>query len=413
MSETNWGSVRKPLWDGLMSIRLLFVQYAGDYREAFRRFAGGGEETYYAQKYSVDAVAEIARKVDEAATLCCLTEEPYDEMLANGVRAIGAGFGTTVHIKELIKLIENYSPTHLVVRTPIREILRWAIQRNVKTITTLADSFDSKGLRNKIRNYQLANLLNHKQVDWVGNHGVNSSISLAKIGVKADKIVPWDWIHEITPASYPAKLMLAEKPVKEVIYVGTISEAKGVSDVLRAVSSLKGKGILVRLKVVGKGDLETYTNLAEDLQIEDCVEFAGLLPHKNIIPAMRKADIVVVPSRHEYPEGFPMTIYEALSSRTPIIASNHPMFHNKLIDQTNALIFPSGDSVALAGCIKQLISLPKLYASLSSASYDAWKNLQIPVKWADLINYWLSNSLEDQQQLFNNRLSSGRYGNFT
>jgi hypothetical protein len=29
-------------------MRLLIVQYAGDYREAFERFAEGKEETYYA-----------------------------------------------------------------------------------------------------------------------------------------------------------------------------------------------------------------------------------------------------------------------------------------------------------------------------------------------------------------------------
>jgi hypothetical protein len=42
-------------------MRLLFVQYGGDYREAVERFAAGGGETYYAQKYSVDAVAEIGK----------------------------------------------------------------------------------------------------------------------------------------------------------------------------------------------------------------------------------------------------------------------------------------------------------------------------------------------------------------
>ncbi len=34
-------------------MRLLMVQYAGDYREAVERFAEGKGETYYAHKYSV------------------------------------------------------------------------------------------------------------------------------------------------------------------------------------------------------------------------------------------------------------------------------------------------------------------------------------------------------------------------
>ena len=82
-----------------------------------------------------------------------LTAEPYDRVLANGVRAIGAGFQGTIPIKNLLRLIAEQKPTHLVVRTPIREIFQGAIRHKVKTIAALADSFSTQGLRNKIRNY--------------------------------------------------------------------------------------------------------------------------------------------------------------------------------------------------------------------------------------------------------------------
>jgi len=54
-------------------MRLLTVQYAGDYREAVERLEKGEGETYSAQKYSVDAVAEIGKTIEEVAVLCCLT----------------------------------------------------------------------------------------------------------------------------------------------------------------------------------------------------------------------------------------------------------------------------------------------------------------------------------------------------
>lgn len=392
-----------------MTQRLLLIQYMGDYREIVKSFGMGGDETYYAQKYSVDAVADLRKVFDEVATLCCITHEPYDEVVENGVRAIGAGFSTKIHTKELIKLMERYNPTHLIVRTPIRSVIHWAIRKNIKIMATLADSFDSKSLTNKIRNYQLVKLLNHKKVDWVGNHGINASFELAKIGVKADKVIPWDWPHRVTPASFNAKKMPEGKSVWDMIYVGSIMESKGVGDILRAIATLKSKGFFIKLKVIGKGDVETYIDLAQHLQIENCVEFAGFLVNKEIIPAMREADIVLVPSRHEYPEGFPMTIYEALCSRTPIIASDHPMFRNKLIDQTNALIFEAGNSIDLAHCIEKLVSFPELYQTLSLSSYAAWNSLQIPIKWAEFIDFWLSKTPKDRQWLTDHCLASGRY----
>lgn len=390
-------------------MRVLFIQYAGDYREAVRNLAQGKGDNYYAQQYSVDAVAGIAKSGNDVATLCCLTDTSYDEVLENGVRAIGAGFSTDVDAKEILKLVKNYDPTHIIARTPIREVLNWAIENNVKVIATLADSFTVEGLKDRIRNYRLARLLNNKGVTWVGNHGVTASTELEKIGVKASKIVPWDWPHEVTPSDYTPKTLPTQKTVWDVVFVGAITELKGIGDILEAIAILKSEGISVQLKAIGRGDLETYINRARELKIEDSVEFLGLIPNKNIIPTMRAADVVLIPSRDRYPEGFPMTIYEALCARTPIIASSHPMFREKLIDQTNALIFPSGNSAALAHSIKKLTSSPDLYENLSMSSATAWNSLQIPVKWADLVNRWLSNSPTDRQWLTSNTLSSGRY----
>ena len=104
--------------------------------------------------------------MEEVTVICCFTAEPYDRVLANGVRAIGAGFqGKKIQMKNLLRLIAEQKPTHLVLRTPIREIFQWAIRHKVKTIATLADSFPTQGLRNPIKNYWLASLLNNNQIE--------------------------------------------------------------------------------------------------------------------------------------------------------------------------------------------------------------------------------------------------------
>jgi glycosyltransferase involved in cell wall biosynthesis len=188
-----------------------------------------------------------------------------------------------------------------------------------------------------------------------------------------------------------------------------VTKSKGVGEVLESIKQVKSKKLSLKLKIVGLGETEYFINQAKQLQIEDCVEFMGLLPNKTIVPLMREADIVLVPSRPEYPEGFPLTIYEGLCSRTPIIASDHPMFKNNLKNGINAMIFPAGNASALSACVEKLLSDPELYQSLSLASLDAWKQLQIPVKWAELINRWVYDSQENRQWLFDHRLDSGRY----
>ena len=390
-------------------MRLLTIQYAGDYREAVQRFAEGGVETYYAQKYSVDAVAEIGKEIEESAVLCCLTTQPYNELLQNGVRAIGAGFNDKIHTQKLIQLIESTNPTHLIVRTPIREVFVWAIKNKVKTIAILADSFSRQGVRNKIQNYRLSNLLNNNQINWVFNHGINACLSIRDIGVNPNKIIPWDWPYFVTPDSFSPKALREEEKKWCLLYVGSVTESKGVGDVLDALAQLRAKNFPVKLQIAGRGEMDVFHQKVKQLQIEDDVEFLGLVPNNKVVHLMREADIVLIPSRHDYPEGFPLTIYEALCSRTPIVASDHPMFQNNLKHGVNAMVFPASNSIALSECIEKLLSAPELYQSLSIASSDAWNRLQIPVKWADMINRWLDDSPENQQWLFEHRLSSGRY----
>lgn len=390
-------------------MRLLFVQYGGDYREAAQRLAQGGGETYYAQKYSVDSVAAIGKKIEEVIVLCCMTKEPYNEILENGVRAIGAGFNQEIKVKKLIKLIEEQNPTHLIVRTAIREVFRWAIKKKVRTIALLAESVSKRGLRSKLRNYLLVDLLNDKQIEWVGAYGVNSSVLFQQIGVDSEKIIPWDFIVTETPNSFPSKKLSNDGKSWQLFYIGSLIESKGVGDVLEAISKLKSQKIPVSLRIAGKDENDYFHDKARQLKIEDCVEFLGLVPNNAVLPLMREADVVLVPSRHEYPEGFPLAITHALCARTPIIASDHPMFLNNLKDGKSAMIFPAGNAIALAECIKKLLNNPELYWNLSMTSYEAWKRLQIPVKWAEMINRWIDDTPEDQQWLFEHRLSSRRY----
>jgi glycosyltransferase involved in cell wall biosynthesis len=386
--------------------RVVIVQHAGDYREAVVRLANSGSENYYAQKYSVDAVAEVAQRVETTTVICCMSSEVYNEVLDNGVRAIGAGFSDRVNVKALITLIEAQKPTHLILRTPILQVIQWASKQNIKILLTLADSFSAKGLRNKVKNFLLANALNDNRVDWVCNHGINSSLSLKQIGVSAKKIVPWDWPAVVTPDPFKSKSFPSDTRNLTLLYVGAVIKEKGVGDVIAAIAKLKAANVQINLKVAGKGESAQFIHQVKQLGIEDQVEFLGMVPHNDIIQLLSRADLVVVPSHHEYPEGFPMTIYETLCTRTPILASDHPMFRTILKHGQNSMIFPAGNADDLTACIQTLLSDPALYEKISLEASNTWQKLQIPVKWANLVHTWLFNPSGNQQWLLENSLSS-------
>jgi glycosyltransferase involved in cell wall biosynthesis len=104
-----------------------------------------------------------------------------------------------------------------------------------------------------------------------------------------------------------------------------------------------------------------------------------------------------------------MTIYEAFCSRTPLIASDHPMFRGKVVDQVSGLIFPASEPAELAGKIETLVREPRLYQQLSENTKVAWERLQCPVKHDDLYARWLNNTDDDRKWLKAHSLASGRY----
>jgi len=396
-------------------MHVLFVQYGGDYREAVQRFDAGGDETYGYQRYSVDAVANLPKtvsNVSKVSVLCCLTEEVYCETLSNQVQAIGMGFQDDVDIQKVVERVASLAPDALVIRTPLRPLIRWAVQHKIPTLCALADSFSSSSLRDRFKNFFLARLLNSPTIEWVANHNIASSESLKAIGVSPNKILPWDWPATKKPEQTPAKKLVTSRQdgqVYTLFYAGMISELKGVGDAIRAVAYLKDKGFPVKLDLAGQGETETFQKEIQELDLEGNVTFLGLIPTHEVASRMQNADFVLVPSRREYPEGFPKTVNEALCVRTPLIASDHPVFRQRLEHKKNAMIFESANSMDLANCISELIQDPELYFKLSQESAQTWQSLQIPLKWDVLVRKWLDQIGNSSTVLAEYSLASGRY----
>ena len=103
---------------------------------------------------------------------------------------------------------------------------------------------------------------------------------------------------------------------------------------------------------------------------------------------MAAADLVIVPSRSQYPEGFPLTMFEAIASRTPIVCSDHPMFRPVIVDRRNASVFAAGDYRSLATAIWRTLSDSDLYAQLSNNATLTWEALKGPADWRTMILKW-------------------------
>jgi glycosyltransferase involved in cell wall biosynthesis len=375
--------------------RLLIVQYAGDYREADRLRRASGEEIYYGHGYVLDQLAALKAQHDEVGFLCSLAPAYWDH-LDNGVTVIGADTNPDRNPGPVVKLIEQFAPTHLIVFGPMLPLIRWGLEHGVRLGVIMADSFANPYYR-WVRFRTLPKLLNDPRVTLIANHGANAARALVGIGVQPTKVLAWDFPHHRRPETQPSKTGPASPP-HTLLYVGSISAKKGVGDLVRAVALLKDR-VDVRLDIAGVGATDTFAALAARLGVGSRINFVGLVPNGAIPAMMQAADAVIVPSRHNFPEGLPLTLFEGLASRTPVIASDHPMFLGHLEDGESALLFRAGRPRALADAIARLMTDSPLYARLSEGSAAAWRRMQNPVKWGEMVDRWVRDEPQDRRWL--------------
>lgn len=373
--------------------RLTIVQYP-DYEEAAIRLGSGGEENYYAQRYTVDFWANLARAgVADPVTILCFGEDRPPSVTAAGIRTAGIDLypaSRRARFRELLAIVAATEPTHLVVMAPIAPLIRWGVRRGMAVLPFFYDSFRGTSLRRRLRNWQLSRLLNHPSIEVVANHNLAAALDLARIGVRREKIIPFDWPDLISRAAYPAKPAPSGEQPFRLLYVGMLIEEKGVGDAIRALRILRDRHQDVTLTLIGGTDSGSFGTLAHAQHVNEYVEFRGRLPHGEVLQQMRDHDVVLVPSHHAYAEALPMTLFEALCVRSPLVVSDHPMFTLRIRHGKEALVHREKDPADLADKVQQLISDGALYEAYSQHAEAAVRDYLCPLKWDTLLRDFIN-----------------------
>ena len=125
-----------------------------------------------------------------------------------------------------------------------------------------------------------------------------------------------------------------------LIFAGRISRIKGILDIMKAMSNLRKEGFDLYFDLVGmvdksSGILEEIEKLSEDLEMKGLVNYLGYrTAGSQLLEEYRKSDVFVIASQASS-EGFPRTLWEAMASSTPIVAtavSSIPAFSKGVVE---------------------------------------------------------------------------------
>ena len=145
---------------------------------------------------------------------------------------------------------------------------------------------------------------------------------------------------------------------------------KGIHIALKATQSLADIENF-HLLLIGKGmDQEPYKSLIESSPMKQRIHLAG---YRNDAPELIAAsNILIQPSIAG--EGLPRVVLESLAYGTPVVASANPGNVEIIDDGKSGCIVATGDSEAIACCVKKLIASPKWVNSLSENGKKVLEN---------------------------------------
>ncbi|WP_028295680.1 glycosyltransferase family 4 protein [Olivibacter sitiensis] len=148
------------------------------------------------------------------------------------------------------------------------------------------------------------------------------------------------------------------RPLK-LLFVGGLSQRKGIANVLEAVEML---GDMVDLTIIGRKTSEDCRPLNEGLKKH---RYIPSLAHGEILKAMREHDVLLFPSLFE---GFGLVITEAMSQGTPVITTDRTAGADLIEDGKDGWLVEAGNTNALIQKIEEILLDPAVVERTGKAA---------------------------------------------
>jgi glycosyltransferase involved in cell wall biosynthesis/O-antigen/teichoic acid export membrane protein len=154
-----------------------------------------------------------------------------------------------------------------------------------------------------------------------------------------------------------------------VLYLGRLKAYKSVDVLIRSFTSISRKVKNSKLLIAGTGEEEDkLKELADELGLENHVEFLGKVTEAQKVQLMQRAWVFVNPSMME---GWGITTIEANACGTPVVAADVPGLRDSVNNPHTGFLVPHGDSTAMAEKISKILADQKLRSFMSSEAI-AW-----------------------------------------
>lgn len=157
---------------------------------------------------------------------------------------------------------------------------------------------------------------------------------------------------------------LTNRPLK-LLFVGGLSQRKGISYLFEAVNKLKEK---VELTVIGQKPEQDCKILNENLKKH---QWIPRMVHFKILQMMKSHDVLIFPSLFE---GFGLVITEAMSQGTPVITTKRTCGADLIKHGENGWLVEAGSTECLIANLEEILDNPDCLKRVGKAAMNTARN---------------------------------------
>lgn len=180
------------------------------------------------------------------------------------------------------------------------------------------------------------------------------------VHAKKNYIIPNGIEDEFIPEE---SLSRPDNAVCNILFVGLISESKGILILIDAIKCLKDAGVRVKVSVVGKFVSEDFKKIVlgriAQYQLEEAIDFKGVLTGQAKHDQYLAADIFCFPTFFEC-ESFGLVAVEAMQFKVPVILSRWRGVQSLIEDGVEGFFVPVRDAQTVADKLSKLVADPEL-----------------------------------------------------
>ncbi|HVR76636.1 MAG TPA: glycosyltransferase [Planctomycetota bacterium] len=196
-----------------------------------------------------------------------------------------------------------------------------------------------------------------------GARAASDVVSLACLPRKVHVVKPAVDLEAIARCGPRSDASRAEDPRLSILFAGPLVERQGLSFALEAVARLARRPPGVRLRILGRGPLESASRaLASHLGISSSVEFLGAPGPGRLVEELARVDTLVAPSRTapdgDREAGAPPAVLTALAAAVPVVASRHADIPDAVIDSRTGFLVEEGSAEALVVGLRRILNDP-------------------------------------------------------